>query len=123
MKQTLAKFFSNCEDLLRREQNPADYPRDARYEELFQDALKGIKKNPEFYAHIFAGDAEDRIIRDGEFGQAERPKGSISCNINSVGNESERQLGAERLIELGKSYRPPPTGRCPEKDGPDLEPN
>jgi hypothetical protein len=121
MKKQIAEFFSKCGNLFRRDEVQPDSPAMAKYREFFYKELEWVQKNPELAAHIFASNRFDDMIRDDEREMAERPKDSVSCEKNSVGNESERKQRTEQLIELGKSYSPPVAERCPEKDEPDLD--
>jgi hypothetical protein len=71
---------------------------------LYQEELAWVKKNPEMAAHCFAGEREEQILRDEE---DER---------HCVGDEMERYERTERLLALGKLYRPPAAEQCPAKD-------
>jgi hypothetical protein len=48
-------------------------------------------------------------------------EGDPYTNLFPEDEWERRQHAAEILAEMGKSYRPPATERCPEKDEPDLD--
>jgi hypothetical protein len=120
MKQRIKKLFSQCGDWLRGGTAQPDDPGMEKYKAFYREELAEIKKNPEFYAHIFASDRFDQMVRDDERQWEETHGDSVSCDNIPAGNESERHQRTEQLIEMGKSYRSPSAEESFQREGPEL---
>ena len=92
----------------------------AKYREFYREELAQIKKNPEFYAHIFAIDRFDQMVREDERQWDETHGDSVSCDNISAGNELDRHQRTEQLIEKGKSYSPSTAEERSQREGPEL---
>ena len=100
----MVEFFSKCRDVLRRERNSQNDAEQASFDKSYKDSLKYVETHKASIAYDMACDWEEHKFR---------------CKQHEIEQALEnRNQRTERLIELGKSYRPPAVERCSEKDEP-----
>jgi hypothetical protein len=121
MKNIISKFASNCRDFFKPKQDTDAFWTQTDYEKSYNDSLRYLEKCKASVAADQAYEWERHKYRGREQDIEETLDRQSIESRKSIPHEMDRRQGAERMIEMAKSYKPSVIERLQEKDGPDLE--
>lgn len=116
MKETIGKFLNKCRELLSEKPKTSHDYADDIYNQVYQEQLAWVKKNPELVAQIFTDDRLRDMEREAEQKWFDE---NVACKTDSVKAAYEEQI--RQTLDVFINEKMIPFLQDHSKDEPEME--